>query len=320
MSSTPLSNTSTILFEMSARALRHRASQLEERLVVVPHQARSKSVDFHRARRIQNLAARMQALLDQLLDARRRQLGAYDYGLGVGFADAARQLVHGAEKAFVASVVGGKISDDSVVTARSADGVLESPRLLGRSYQERTRCPSLPRPDVLKKPLGDLADEQQANPQRSGGGDEWKGDVRQISASNHPCPVDERSAGDGDEEPDWLIERAMAAMPAGAEDGDQRHDREEDHAAATGHERRRSAERQPARERFRAGERFGVEPQRDRPCQEDGDDVARDEHGEAGRHARRVPPKRQRASVAQRRAALEPGVREDPSLVQLWYG
>src|ERR1700674_1791003 len=146
---------------------------------MVPHQTRPKSIDFHCARRVQNLAARMQAFFDQLLDARGGQFGAHHYSLSVGLADAARELIHTAEIAFVASVVGGKVADDSVVTARGTDSVLKSLGFFRRSHQDRSRCPSLPRPNVLKDPLGDLAYQQQANPQSSDGGDEWKRDVRQ---------------------------------------------------------------------------------------------------------------------------------------------
>jgi hypothetical protein len=71
---------------------------------------------------------------------------------------------------------------------------------------------------------------------------------------------------------------------------------------------------------LRTRERFRVQPESDGTGKQDGDDVARDEHSEAGSNPRCVPPKCQGPAVSQGRATLETGIGENARLGRLRYG
>jgi hypothetical protein len=73
-------------------------------------------------------------------------------------------------------------------------------------------------------------------------------------------------------------------------------------------------------ERFRTHKRFCVEPKRDRARKEDGDDVARNQYSEAGRHARCVPPECERSALAKCRTALETGIGKNTGIWGPGYG
>ncbi len=105
----------------------------------------------------------------------------------------------------------------------------------------------------------------------------------------------------------------MATVSARGEYGEQGADPEEDHAPTTVDQRRRS-------ECIRAGECLGVQPDGERASEKDGDNIPCDQHSEPCGDPCRVPAKRPRAAVAQRRATLETGVRKYAGLDRLWYG
>src|SRR5204862_6825293 len=58
--------------------LENRATKLEEGLIVVRYKCRPQPIDPDCSRREQDLTTRVQALLDQIVDSTRRQIGADD--------------------------------------------------------------------------------------------------------------------------------------------------------------------------------------------------------------------------------------------------
>ena len=179
--------------------LEHRASELEEGLVVVPDQNRPQSVNPNRARRKQDLTAGVEAFLDQIIDPARGEIRTHDNGFSVVFRDYRGQIVDHAEN--LHRVVGFRrhVSGNAIVAARSGHGSLEWLSSFRRSDENRRRCPSLAWPHVAQDPFGYLANEQKHDPDGSRGGNHRQHQVRKETAGDSSCPDEKHGTCDSDE-------------------------------------------------------------------------------------------------------------------------
>src|SRR5882762_7040229 len=141
--------------------LENRATELKERLVVMPYEGRPQPVNADCTRRKQYLAARVQTLLDQTVDPGCGKIGADDNCFGVVFFDQLGKIVDPTEKVIAGSAIGAHIACNPVIAAGGRDRSLEASAQRGISNEDRGSSTPCPRPDVAQEPLRELANKKQ---------------------------------------------------------------------------------------------------------------------------------------------------------------